>query len=35
VTFNGSNRDRIEVTATINGVPYKVIDQVYTFQTRP
>ncbi|MDD1660866.1 MAG: hypothetical protein LUQ49_00195 [Methanomicrobiales archaeon] len=35
VSFNGSNRDRIEVTATINGVPYKIIDQVYSFQTRP
>jgi hypothetical protein len=35
VSFNGSDRDRIEVTATINGVPYKVIDQVYAFQTRP
>ena len=35
VSFNGSERDRIEVTATINGVPYKIIDQVYIFQTRP
>jgi hypothetical protein len=35
VSFNGSNRDRIEVTATINGVPYKIIDDIYTFQVRP
>ena len=35
VSFNGSDRDRIEVTVTINGVLYKIIDQVYQFQTRP
>jgi hypothetical protein len=35
VSFNGSDRDRIEVTATINGVPYKIIDQIYQFQVRP
>jgi hypothetical protein len=34
VTFNGSNRDRIQVTATVNGVPYTIIDQVYPYQTR-
>jgi predicted small secreted protein len=35
VNFNGSNRDRMEITVTINGVPSKIIDQVYQFQTRP
>jgi hypothetical protein len=34
--FNGSDRDRVEVTVWMNtGIPYKIIDQVYTFQTRP
>lgn len=35
VSFNGSDRDRVQVTVTINGVAYKIIDQVYAFQTRP
>ena len=35
VTFNGSNRDRMVVVVTINGVPYKIIDDMYQFQTRP
>jgi len=35
VSFNGSDSDRIQVTVTINGVPYKIIDQVYAQQTRP
>ncbi len=35
VSFNGSNRDRIQVTVTINGIPYKIIDQIYAQQTRP
>ena len=35
VSFNGSNRDRIQVTVTINGVSYKIIDQIYAQQTRP
>ncbi len=36
VTFNGSDRDRVEVTVWLNtGLPYKIIDQVYTQQTRP
>ena len=35
VSFNGSDRDRIQVTVTINGVPYKIIDQIYAQQTRP
>ena len=33
--FKGSDRDRVQVTAIINGVPYRIIDQIYTFQTRP
>jgi hypothetical protein len=35
VTINGSDRDRVQVTVTINGVPYKIIDQVYAQQSRP
>lgn len=35
VTFVGSNRDRVEVTVTINGIAYKIIDRIYTQQTRP
>ena len=36
VTFNGSDRDRVEVTVWMNtGIPYKIIDQVYAQQTRP
>jgi hypothetical protein len=35
VSFNGSDRDRVQVTVTINGVPYKIIDQIYAQQTRP
>jgi len=35
VSFNGSDRDRVEVTVTINGIPYKIIDQIYAQQTRP
>ncbi len=35
VSFNGSDRDRIQVTVTINGVAYKIIDQIYAQQTRP
>jgi hypothetical protein len=35
VSFNGSDRDRVQVTVTINGVAYKIIDQVYAQQTRP
>jgi tRNA U34 5-carboxymethylaminomethyl modifying GTPase MnmE/TrmE len=34
VTLNGSDRDRVEVTVTINGVPYKIIDRIYAQQTR-
>ena len=33
VTFTGSDSDRVEVTVTINGVPYKIIDRVYAQQT--
>jgi hypothetical protein len=35
VSFNGSNLDRIQVTVTINGIPYRIIDQIYAQQTRP
>jgi hypothetical protein len=35
VTINGSDRDRVQVTVTINGAPYKIIDKVYAQQTRP
>jgi hypothetical protein len=35
VSFNGSDSDRVEVTVTINGIAYKIIDQVYAQQTRP
>jgi hypothetical protein len=35
VSFNGSNNDRVQVTVTINGIAYKIIDQVYAQQTRP
>jgi hypothetical protein len=35
VSFNGSDRDRIQVTVVINGVSYKIIDQIYAQQTRP
>ena len=35
VSFNGSNSDRVQVTVTINGIAYKIIDQVYAQQTRP
>jgi hypothetical protein len=35
VSFNGSDRDRVEVTVTINGIAYKIIDQIYAQQTRP
>jgi hypothetical protein len=35
VTFNGSDQDRVEVTVTINGVPYRIIDKVFSQQTRP
>jgi hypothetical protein len=35
VSFNGSDRDRVQVTVTISGVAYKIIDQVYAQQTRP
>jgi hypothetical protein len=33
--FTGSDRDRVQVTVIINGQPYKIIDQIYNFQTRP
>ncbi|MDD1659024.1 MAG: hypothetical protein LUP92_02080 [Methanomicrobiales archaeon] len=35
VSFNGSDSDRIQVTVTINGIAYKIIDQIYAQQTRP
>jgi hypothetical protein len=35
VSFNGSDRDRVQVTVVINGVSYKIIDQIYAQQTRP
>jgi hypothetical protein len=35
VSFNGSNSDRVQVTVTINGIAYKIIDQIYAQQTRP
>lgn len=35
VNFKGSDNDRIEVTVTINGVPYKIIDKIFAQQTRP
>jgi hypothetical protein len=34
ITFDGSDRDRIQVTATVNGVPYTIIDQVYVYKAR-
>jgi hypothetical protein len=34
VTFNGSNRDRVQVTATVNGAPYTIVDQIYQYQAR-
>jgi len=33
VTLNGSDRDRVQVTVTINGVSYPIIDRIYTQQT--
>jgi hypothetical protein len=35
VTINGSDSDRVQVTVTINGVAYKIIDKIYAQQTRP
>jgi len=35
VSFNGSDSDRVQVTVTINGIAYKIIDKVYAQQTRP
>ena len=35
VSFNGSDSDRIQVTVTINGIAYKIIDKIYAQQTRP
>jgi len=35
VSFNGSDSDRIQVRVTINGIAYKIIDQIYAQQTRP
>jgi hypothetical protein len=34
VTFNGSDRDRIQVTVTINGVAYEIYDRVLAQQSR-
>ena len=34
VTFTGTSEDRVEITATLNGISYKIYDQLLPLQTR-